>query len=83
MARNSQHVVLHPNGGWSVKKGGSTRATKRFDTQRKAITYGRKISKAQGAEFYVHDRNGMIRSKDSYGNETESTNGGAKHCPGS
>jgi hypothetical protein len=69
MSRSSQHVIPHPDGGWTVKKGGSTHATRRFDTQREAITYGRKISKAQGTEFYIHDRNGMIRSKDSYGSD--------------
>ena len=50
-------------------KGGATHATKRFVTQREAILYGRKISKAQGTEFYVHGRDGMVRSRDSYGND--------------
>lgn len=68
MAKSSQHVVRHPDGGWSVKKGGSTHATKRFDTQKEAITYGRKISKAHGSELYVHGRDGLILSKNSYGN---------------
>jgi len=70
MSKSSQHVILHPDGGWTVKKGGSTHATKRFDTQKEAITYGRNLSKVQGAEFYIHDRNGMIRRKDSYGSDT-------------
>jgi hypothetical protein len=69
MSKNSQHVVPHPGGGWSVKKGGSTHATRIFETQREAVTYGRKISKNQGSELYVHGRDGMIRSKDSYGSD--------------
>ncbi len=69
MAKNTQHVIPRLGGGWSVLKGGATRATKRFDTQREAITYARKISKAQGSELYVHGRDGLIRSKDSYGND--------------
>ncbi len=69
MPKSSQHVVLHPDGGWSVKKGGAIHATRRFATQKEAIVYGRKISKAQGSELYVHGRDGMIRSKDSYGND--------------
>jgi hypothetical protein len=69
MSKKSQHVVSHPDGGWSVIKGGSTHATRRFETQREAVTYGRKISKNQGSEFYVHGRDGMIRSKDSYGSD--------------
>jgi hypothetical protein len=69
MSKSSQHVVPHPDGGWSVKRGGATHATKRFETQREAISYGRKISKVQGSELYVHGRDGMIRSKDSYGSD--------------
>lgn len=67
--KKSQHVVPHPDGGWSVKKGGSTRATRRFDTQEDAISYGREISKNQQAELYIHRRDGMIRKKNSYGND--------------
>lgn len=69
MAKNSQHVVPHPDGGWSVKKGGSVHATRRFETQREAISYGRKVSKNQGTELYIHGRDGMVRSKDSFGND--------------
>jgi hypothetical protein len=66
MAKTSLHVVLDPDGGWSVVKGGSTHATRRFDTKKEAVSYGRKVSKAEGSEFYVHDSDGMIRSKVSY-----------------
>ncbi|HEY2290538.1 MAG TPA: DUF2188 domain-containing protein [Thermoanaerobaculia bacterium] len=69
MAKSSQHVVPHPDGGWSVKKGGAIHVTRRFDTQREAIRYGRKVSKNQGAELYIHGRDGMVRSKDSFGND--------------
>jgi hypothetical protein len=69
MAKNSQHVIPNPKGGWSVKKGGASRATKVFDTQEGAITFARKISRNQGSELYVHKRDGTVRSKDSYGND--------------
>jgi len=65
----TQHVVPNPKGGWSVKKGGASKATKTFDTQKKAISYAREVSKNQGSELYVHKRDGTIRSKDSYGND--------------
>jgi hypothetical protein len=51
MSKTSQHVVPHPDGGWSVKKGGSIHATKRFETQKEAISYGRKISKALSSMY--------------------------------
>ena len=69
MAKKSTHVVPDPNGGWSVKKGGATRATKRFDNQRDAITYARNISRNEGAEFVIHRQDGTIRSKESYGRD--------------
>lgn len=67
--KKTQHIVKNPDGGWAVKKGGSTRATKIFDTQEKAISHGREIAKNQKAEFYVHGRDGKIREKDSYGKD--------------
>jgi len=69
MAKKSTHVVPDPNGGWSVKKGGALRASKRFDNQRDAITYARNISRNEGAEFVIHRQDGTIRSKESYGRD--------------
>lgn len=69
MAKKTQHVVKSSSGGWAVKKGGSSRATKVYDTQKEAISHGRAIAKAQKAEFYIHGRDGKIREKDSYGKD--------------
>ncbi|MGI9174748.1 MAG: DUF2188 domain-containing protein [Rhodothermales bacterium] len=68
MSKNTQHVVRSPD-GWSVKKGGAKRASKTFKTQQEAISYGKKISKNQGAELYIHRKDGMIRKKSSYGKD--------------
>jgi hypothetical protein len=65
----SQHVVKNPDGGWAVKKGGSTRATKVHRTQAAAKTQARSIAKNQKGELYIHGRDGKIREKDSYGND--------------
>lgn len=69
MAKKTQHVVKNPEGGWAVKKGGSSKATKVHDTQEAAIKHGRNIARSQKAEFYVHGRDGRIRDKDSYGKD--------------
>lgn len=69
MTKKTQHVVKNPDGGWAVKKGGSTKATKVHSTQEEAIKHGREIARAQHAEFYVHGRDGKIREKDSYGKD--------------
>lgn len=68
MSKNTQHVVRSSD-GWSVKKGGAKRASKTFGTQREAIAYGRQISKNQSAELYIHRNDGMVREKNSYGND--------------
>lgn len=69
MNKKTQHVVKSTDGGWAVKKGGATRATKVFNTQKEAIKHGREIAKSQKAEFYVHGEDGRILDKKSYGND--------------
>ena len=66
MAKKTQHVVKNSGGGWAVKKGGSSKATKIHATQKEAIDHARTIAKSQKAEFYIHGRDGGIREKDSY-----------------
>lgn len=68
MAIKGQHVVPR-DGKWSVRKAGSDRATRTFDTQKEAISEARKIARNQGSELYIHGRDGRIRSRDSYGND--------------
>lgn len=68
MKKNTQHVVPHPD-GWAVKKGGSTKATKTFDTQAEAIDFGREVSQNQQAELFIHRPNGQIRDRNSYGKD--------------
>jgi hypothetical protein len=69
MSKKSIHVVPDPKGGWSVKEGGASRASRRFDTQQDATRYARNKSKDQDAEFVIHRPDGTIRSKESYGND--------------
>lgn len=69
MSKITQHVVAHSN-GWSVRKGGARRASRTFETQKEAIAYGEKISRKQGAELYIHGRDGMVREKSSFGGDS-------------
>lgn len=67
MGKN-QHVT--PKGNqWQVKGAGNARATKIFSTQREAESFAKNIAKNQHAELIVHNRQGKIRSKDSFGND--------------
>ncbi len=67
MGKN-QHVVKK-NGDWTVKGSGNSKATKKFDTQKQAINFARGIAINQKSEVVIHDRDGKIRDKDSYGND--------------
>ena len=69
MPRKNQHVVPTRDGAWAVRGAGSSRATKKFRTQREAIAEGRRIAKSQRTELLIHGRDGRIREKDSYGRD--------------
>jgi hypothetical protein len=69
MKKSNRHVVPNLNDGWSVRKSGSDRASKVFDTQDEAITYARERAKQEKTELYIHRKDGTIRQKDSYGRD--------------
>ena len=69
MPKTTQHVVPASGGGWNVKKGGADRATKHFDTKAPAIKYAIQISKKQGAELVIHNKDGRVANPNSYGND--------------
>jgi hypothetical protein len=67
-AERTRNVHVIPSGaGWTVRREGAPRASKRFSTQDKAVAWARKSAKADATELVVHRRDGTIRSKDSYG----------------
>ena len=68
MAKN-QHITPHPNGGWQVKGADNSKATVVTSTQGEAIKIGREIAKNQGSELFVHNKQGRIRERNSYGND--------------
>lgn len=69
MARKTQHVVPAKQGGWNVKKGGSTRATVHTKTKSEAQSIARGIAKNQKAELVIHGKNGRIQNANSFGND--------------
>lgn len=67
MGKN-QHVV--PNGDyWSVIGEGNDKYTATYDTQQKAIEKGREIAINQKSELFIHNKEGKIRERSSYGND--------------
>lgn len=67
MERKTHHVVHNPDGGWSVKKGGASRASKSFTNQADAIDYAKSIARRNRSELFIHARDGTIRQRSSYG----------------
>ena len=65
-----QHITHNPNGGWKVLGEGNSKPTKILPTKAEAIHYGRQIAINQKTELVIHNMNGRISDKDSYGNDT-------------
>jgi len=68
MAKKNQWVIKYGD-IWAVKGEGNKRATKVTKTQKEAICIAKKIAENQKSELYIQNREGKIRSKDSYGND--------------
>lgn len=70
MTRTLDVHVIHNRalGGWSVTRGG--RRLRRCGTQEEAAFYGRRFARRWRVDLVTHRRDGRIRSKDSYGNES-------------
>lgn len=66
---DTHYVGPNRNGGWDVKKGGAERATSHHDTKQQAVDKGREISRNQGTELRIHNRDGRISQSDSHGND--------------
>lgn len=71
----SHHVVPNGSGGWDVKVSGGERAIKHTDTKQPAIDLARGISRNQGTELIIHNRDGRIGQKDSHGHDPRGTKG--------
>lgn len=64
----NQHVIPHGS-EWAVKGEGNSRVTVVTNTKQEAIDRAREISKNQGTELIIHNRNGQISQKDSHGHD--------------
>jgi hypothetical protein len=70
MAKRTNHVVPSAaNGGWAVKKSGSTRVSGAFHSKLEAIQYARALSKNEQTELFIHRKDGTIQERNSYGKD--------------
>lgn len=63
MIKTSQHVVMNADKKWTVKRTGTTRASRVFDTKTEAIGYACSVATKQKIDVYVHRKDGMVEKK--------------------
>ncbi len=66
--KGNPHVVKRDD-GWTIRREGAGRDSSKHDSQSDAINRSREIAKNIGGEVVIHDRDGKIRDKDSYGHD--------------
>jgi len=76
MSKRKRGVHVTPRGDkWAVVREGSERASSLHDTQQQAVKKGRETARRNRTEFYLHNQQGQIRERDSYGPESRSSKG--------
>ncbi len=55
--------------GWAVTREGNKKASAVLPTQEQAEKKGRSIARKDKTEFYLHNKQGQIRERDSYGSD--------------
>ena len=74
IARKGTSVWVQPHhtddGRWQVRRESAARASRVFDTQRDAAAFGRRLAKRERVEFVLAGRDGKVRERDSYGNDS-------------
>jgi hypothetical protein len=66
MSKTNQHVVPHGN-QWAVRGAGNSRYTVVTPTQTQAVDIARSIAQNQHSELFIHNRQGQIRERNTYG----------------
>ena len=67
--KSDQHVTRRPDGTWQVLGEGNSKATVVTRTQKESIEIARKIAINKQSEVVIHNKEGKIREKNSYGND--------------
>lgn len=68
MPSKNIHVVPTYN-GWAVEVEGGHSGQLRFTCQQHAIATGIEKARRAGVELLIHDRNGAIQERNSFGND--------------
>lgn len=74
MAHKQIHTVPRP-GGWGNKSAGASRVAKVYPTKTAAQAAGRQTAINQKAEHIIHNLDGKIGQRNSYGNDSHPPRG--------
>lgn len=71
MAKKQSKLIqtLPSGGGWKNQVPGNSRASSVHATKAEAVDRGRAMAKARKMEHQIHNRDGRIGVKNSYGND--------------
>ncbi|WP_342049855.1 MULTISPECIES: DUF2188 domain-containing protein [unclassified Cupriavidus] len=69
------HVVPTERNGWAVEVEGTDGATSHYPSQEEAIAAGTEKAKLDKVELFIHDRNGKIRERNSFGHDPRDVKG--------
>jgi hypothetical protein len=68
VSNKNVHTVPH-GAGWANRREGAGRVSKEFETKREAERAGRDTAKREGVEHLIHNKDGQIGERNSYGND--------------
>ena len=74
MERRSQHVVVRGE-KWAVRRTGSKRVTRLFDTKEEALNLARKLAIEQRCKVLIHGPGLFVQDYESYEKETSASTG--------
>ncbi len=69
MKNNKNQHVVKAKDGWAVRGEKNSLRTKITRTKSEAVELARKIAKNKKSELVIHNKDGKISDKDSYGND--------------
>ncbi len=67
-SKKNQHVIPEDD-KWAVKGESNSHRTKITKTKKEAVDRARQIAKNKKSELVIHNKDGKISDKDSYGND--------------
>ena len=68
MSEKNIHTVPHGD-GWANRREGASRVSEMFPTKREAEQGGRETARRDHVEHLIHNKDGRIGERNSYGND--------------